>query len=151
MRNLILALAVVALIPLASGAAYLKLGDIKGEATDRGNDIDVLAWSWGMVRQRGDTVLGDVVVVRELDKSSTKLMAAATSDTEILSMQLRQQQSDSFFDIFIDNARVTSYQITSDGDVVTEEVSFSYSKISFEYSQQRADGSFDTEIVSLQA
>jgi hypothetical protein len=35
--------------PAIAGPAYLKLGDIKGESTDKGHkdQIEILSWSWG--------------------------------------------------------------------------------------------------------
>jgi hypothetical protein len=65
-----------------SSGGYIKLGDIKGEATDRGHEgwIDILSVSHsitrpmssgisGSTRQRGSVTFGDVVLVKELDKS----------------------------------------------------------------------------------
>jgi type VI secretion system secreted protein Hcp len=64
----------------------MKLGDIKGEATDQGHKDWILIESMSspihrsvpegakdQQRTKGHTTLGDVVVVRQLDKSSTKL------------------------------------------------------------------------------
>ena len=73
-------------VPEADAAAFMKLGDIKGEATDSKHKEWIIIESMSSAisrtvddkgkdaqRSRGDTTLGDVVVVRELDKSSTKL------------------------------------------------------------------------------
>ncbi len=74
-------------------AAYIKIGDIKGESKDKGHtdEIDVLAWSWGIhrpgggatgqSRSRGEVTLGDVVVVKEIDKSTPKLAEAVGNGT----------------------------------------------------------------------
>ena len=74
--------------------AFLKLGDIKGEATDDGHKEWILIESMSapitrsipagakdQQRTKGDTMLGDVVIVRQLDKSSTKLQEAAANGT----------------------------------------------------------------------
>jgi type VI secretion system secreted protein Hcp len=74
--------------------AFLKLGDIKGEATDQGHKDWIIIESMSaplhrtvpegakdQQRSRGHTVLGDVVVVRQLDKSSTKLQEACANGT----------------------------------------------------------------------
>ena len=72
--------------------AFMKMGDIKGEATDEGHKewIIIDSLSAGISRSipqgakdqqrtKGETMLGDVVVVRQLDKSSTKLQEACAS------------------------------------------------------------------------
>ena len=73
-------------------AAFLKLGDIKGEATDDGHKDWIIINSMSspimrsipqgakdQQRTKGDTTLGDVAVERQLDKSSTKLQEACAS------------------------------------------------------------------------
>ena len=72
--------------------AFVKLGDIKGEATDDGHKDWILIESMSSPlfrsipegakdsqRTKGDTTLGDIVVVRQLDKSSTKLQEACAN------------------------------------------------------------------------
>ena len=78
--------------PEADAAAFMKLGDIKGEATDNEHKDWIIIESMSSAisrstsdnakdtqRSRGDTTLGDIVVVRELDKSSTKLQEACAN------------------------------------------------------------------------
>ena len=73
-------------------AAFLQLEGIEGEATDKKHDKWIIIQSMGSPifrsipegardsqRSRGDTTLGDVVVVRELDKSSVKLQESAAN------------------------------------------------------------------------
>lgn len=73
---------------------YMKLGDIKGESTDSGHKDWILVESMSapifrsipegakdQQRTKGHTTLGDVVVVRQLDKSSTKLQEACANGT----------------------------------------------------------------------
>src|SRR5690606_12881068 len=74
--------------------AFMKLGDIKGEATDADHKdwVIIEAMSSPMFRSipegakdqqrtKGETTLGDIVVVRQLDKSSTKLQEACANGT----------------------------------------------------------------------
>ena len=74
--------------------AYLKLGDIKGEASDSGHKDWVIIQSMSSPiyrsipegakdhqRTKGETTLGDIAIVRELDKSSTKLQEACANGT----------------------------------------------------------------------
>ena len=74
--------------------AYIKLGDIKGEATDDGHKDWILIESMSSPifrsiaegakdsqRTKGQTTLGDIVCVRQLDKSSTKLQEGCANGT----------------------------------------------------------------------
>lgn len=133
----------VMLVPVVSGAAYIKFDGVDGEATDADHkdEIDVLAWSWGVQRTRGDVVLGDVVVVRELDKSSTKLVEGVQSGGSVGDITLRTEVGREYLVIHMEEAIVSSYQIkTSSDDRPTEEVSFYYNKISWTYQSTGADG-----------
>src|SRR4029453_7230661 len=65
---------------------FIKIGDIKGEARDKAHkeEIDVLAWSWGMSNSGSAHVGGgagagkvnvqDLSFTKYIDKSSTDLM-----------------------------------------------------------------------------
>ncbi len=74
--------------------AFMKLGDIKGEATDTGHKDWIIIESLSapifrsvpegakdQQRTKGETTLGDVVVTRQLDKSTTKLQEACANGT----------------------------------------------------------------------
>jgi len=85
----------LAISTTCTAAAFMKLGDIKGEATDNEHKdwIIIESMSSPLLRahsqtdsagqcqlalpERGDTTLGDVVVVKELDKSSPKIQQAS--------------------------------------------------------------------------
>lgn len=72
--------ALVALAPSAASAAdaYLKLGDIKGEAKDsaRKGEIEVLSWSWGATQ-----VGGAQVATGDLDGDGRADVAAGATPT----------------------------------------------------------------------
>ena len=74
--------------------AYMKLGDIKGEASDSDHKEWILLDSMSspmfrsvpsgakdQQRTKGETTLGDIAVSRQLDKSSTKLQEACANGT----------------------------------------------------------------------
>ena len=74
--------------------AFMKLKDIPGESTDGGHKDWILIESMSspihrsvpegakdQQRTKGHTTLGDVVVVRQLDKSSTKLQENCANGT----------------------------------------------------------------------
>ena len=74
--------------------AFMKLGDIKGEASDQDHKDWIIIESMSssifrsipsgakdQQRTKGETTLGDIVCVRQLDKSSTKLQEACANGT----------------------------------------------------------------------
>ena len=72
---------------------FLKIVGVNGEAKDKehGNEIDVLAWNWGMANKGSAHALGgagsgkvnvqDVQVTKYVDSASPKLMKACCSGT----------------------------------------------------------------------
>ncbi|HES58633.1 MAG TPA: DUF1559 domain-containing protein, partial [Firmicutes bacterium] len=83
----------VATDPLSSEQMRAVLSQGTTSASS-GNEIEVLSWSWGETndsthatgtsgssRHRGDTTLGDVVCVKEVDKSTPKLQEAICDGT----------------------------------------------------------------------
>jgi type VI secretion system secreted protein Hcp len=125
-------------------AAFMKLGDIKGEATDQGHKEWILIESMSsplhrtvpegakdQQRSRGNTVLGDVVVVRQLDKSSTKLQENCANGTffkEVLidfCTQVKNKQ-EPYLKYKLENAIITSYSfhgVESGAPLPTEQIS----------------------------
>jgi type VI secretion system secreted protein Hcp len=75
-------------------AAFIKLKGIEGEANDKDHDKWITVESMsapifrnvpdgarGVERSRGNTTTGDVAIVRQLDKSSTKIQEACANGT----------------------------------------------------------------------
>ncbi len=164
-RKLSVLLILPAMISLCSAGAYLKLGDIKGESTDNDHKdwiiiesmsapaAEVLPNSDGTcrvgLRQRGDTTLGDIVVVRELDKSSTKLQEAVCNGTsygeatvDLVSAARPGSKPGALrytlLDVFVENYRITA-GTNARGEVVPmESFSLNYGAVRFEYLPQKS-------------
>jgi type VI secretion system secreted protein Hcp len=135
-------------------AAYLKLAGIDGEATDKAHDkwIIIEAMSSPIFRSnpqgakdqqrmRGETTLGDVSVVRELDKSSVKLQEACANGTlfpevEIhFTSQLGDKQ-ETYLKYKLKDVIITSYafQGNSSGQPLpTEQVTMGYTEAEWTY------------------
>lgn len=154
-------------------AAFLKLGDIKGEATDKEHKDWVIIESMSapifrsipegardQQRSRGDTSLGDVVIVRELDKSSVKLQESCANGTFFNKAQLvlTSQVGDAqkpYLKYELENVIVTSYGFhgNASGDPLpTEEITLNCTKVTWTYTtldpktgepQGDTDGSYD--------
>jgi type VI secretion system Hcp family effector len=135
-------------------AAYMKLGDIKGEATDSKHKDWIIIQSMSSPvyrsipegakdsqRSRGDTTLGDIAVVRELDKSSVKLQEACANGTffqevEIAFTSQVGNAQEPYLKYKLSDVIVSSYSFHGNaaGDPLpSEEVTLSYTKVEWTY------------------
>ena len=134
-------------------AAFMKLGDIDGEATDNEHKDWIIIESMsssvtrsfddaeGTTRSRGDTTLGDVVVVRELDKASVKLQQACAHGTVFAEAQLdfttqTGGRQATYLTHKLKNVIVTSYSMSADGagdTRPTEQVTLGYTEGEWTY------------------
>mgnify|MGYP005650768029 CR=1 FL=1 len=134
--------------------AFVKLGDIKGEATDDGHKDWILIESMSSPlfrsipegakdsqRTKGDTTLGDIVVVRQLDKASTKLQEACAngsffSEVEIHFFTTMKNKQEPYLTYKLKDVIVTSYSFhgNSSGDPLpSEEVTLGYTEVEWTY------------------
>lgn len=157
---------------MAVGDMFLKIeaarqGAIKGEAQDEKHkdEIDVLTWSWGMRAETGlagagqgsKATLDELGIVKRVDGASTGLMAAMRNNELIKKASLTVRKSGGapleYFRIVIQNARVTSISLESQGDELVERLSLAFQRINVEYTPQGPDGKarggmmFETEII----
>lgn len=135
-----------------------KSGAIKGESQDQqhAKEIDVVSWSWGMDSQsslgggsaKGKATIRDLKIVKRVDSASTPLMAALRNNEMIAKAVLTQRKAGKtaleFLKVTIEQGRVTSLTIEAGrGQDVTdlfEHVSFTFNKITVEYTPQGKDG-----------
>jgi type VI secretion system secreted protein Hcp len=146
-----------------AGDMFLKMkgakhGDINGEAQDQKhkNEIEVLAWSWGMQGKAalgggmatGKATMRELRITKRVDKSSTALMSALRTNETIKEATLTLRKIGKtpleYLKIKIEEGRVVALDLEA-GDVsgsptLLERVSFSFNKISIEYTPQGADG-----------
>lgn len=147
--------------------AFLKLGDIKGESVDHAHkeEIDVLAWSWGMA-QSGTTHSGrgggsgkvsvqDLSVTKYVDKSTTALMLHCCSGKHIPEAVLTVRKSAG--DKPLEYVKITMKEILVAGlstggsggeDRLTENVTLNFAQVKYEYTPQKADGGADATLES---
>jgi type VI secretion system secreted protein Hcp len=138
-----------------------KSGVIKGEAQDQAhvNEIDVVRWSWGMESKaalgggtaaKGRAIVRELKIVKRFDSASTPLMSALRNNEMITKAVLVQRKAGKgqleFLKITIEQGRVTELTVEA-GDEddqnnadLLEYVSFSFNKISVEYTPQGKDG-----------
>ena len=134
--------------------AFMKLGDIKGEATDDGHKdwiiIDSLQAGVGrsipsgakdQQRTKGDTTLMDVVCVRNLDKSSTKLQEACANGTFFKEVEIHlcttvKNKQEPYLKYKLYDAIVSSYSFSgnaSGSPLPMESLSLNYTKVEWTY------------------
>lgn len=143
----------------ASGA-YIKIGDIKGEATDESHKewINLISVSQaiqrpgggasGSTRQRASATFGDIVVTKELDKSSPKLQEAIATgqvfpllELDLTSLSTGDGKSAPYLRWELKNVIVTNYRINGSADGSTrptETFSLNYEEIKVTYTEQDA-------------
>lgn len=122
-------------------AGYIKFDGIDGEAQDKAHkgwsdiqqfsqDIAKPAVGTGATRRRGDVILEDLVVVKEIDKSSPKLAEAVCKGRVFNKVEIEVTAS------YTDAGRVTFYRV--------ELLKAAVSSYSFTGSVQSADVPMET-------
>ena len=134
--------------------AVSKLGDIKGEATDTDHKDWIIIQSMSSPimrsvpegakdhqRTKGETTLGDISVVRELDKSSTKLQEACANGTFFQEVEVHfcstvGNKQEPYLKYKLKDVIVSSYSIhaNSSGDPLpSEAITLGYTEVEWTY------------------
>ena len=140
---------------------FIKIGTLTGESRDKthANEIDVLAWSWGMSNS-GSAHLGggagsgkvnvqDLSFTKYIDASSNALINAACVGTHFPTVTLTVRKAGGtpleYVVITLTEVIITSVSTGGSGgeDRLTENVTLNFSKFKFSYQPQKADGSKD--------
>lgn len=139
---------------------FLKIKDIEGESTARHvapGHIDVHSMSFGVTQplqigrtgtglSAGKATFGEIHFTKYTDKSSPKLYQAAGKGTHIESavfvgFKAAGDTPQLYFKVTLSDVMVSSFQNGgAGGSEMTEQLSFGYSKIEFEYVEQKKDG-----------
>jgi type VI secretion system secreted protein Hcp len=138
---------------------FLKLTGIEGESTDskHKNEIDVESFSWGASNSgthaggggggAGKVAMQDFNFVMRASKATPKLMQACATGQHIpegiLVCRKAGEEQQDFLTIKMSDLLVSSYQTGgSNGEIVPmDSVGLNFSKIEFEYKEQKPDGS----------
>lgn len=142
---------------LSNYEIFLQIEGISGESTDAEHEdwIDAVSYSCGVALPAGSTSAGstritiraeheDFVVVKSLDKSSPKLALYCCQAQHIPSVRVElcraSEDRQKFMEYLMEDVIVTS--VRTSGDVLSgkamlpeEEVSFSYGKITWTYTE----------------
>ena len=137
---------------------FLKLDGIEGESHDSKHkgEIDVQSWSWGETQHgthregggggAGKVSMQDFHFVMNVCKASPKLMLACATGEHIkkavLTCRKAGKEQQEFYKITFADLLVSSFQTggSAHSDVPTDQISLNYSKIEWEYKEQKPDG-----------
>jgi len=129
-----------------------RSGEIVGESIDdhfRGQ-IDVESWSWGMSapsavsgQRTGRVQLGELRIVKRVDKASTSLMTVMSTNEVMSNVVLTVRKSDGnrttpYFFIKLTQARISGYSVSSSFGsggmpVLTEDLALSFKSVTIDY------------------
>jgi type VI secretion system secreted protein Hcp len=134
--------------------AFMKLGDIKGEATDADHKDWILLESMSapiyrsvpagakdQQRTKGETTCGDIVVSRQLDKSSTKLQEACANGTFFKEVEIHfcttvKNKQEPYLTYKLADVIVSSYSFhgtASGSPLPSEQITLGYTKVEWNY------------------
>ena len=141
---------------------FLKLGNIKGESLDKvhKDEIDVLAWSWGLSSGTGTTKKGvvppacvqDLSFTKYVDRASPDIILAGVSGALIPTARLTMRRAGEipleFLRFDMTNVTVSSYSTGGSGgeDRLTENVTLRFDTLNGVYRQQTSTGAPGPEI-----
>jgi len=146
-------LALVGYVNDAEAAAYIKIEGIDGEATDAKHKewIEVLSFSQSIhrgdsgssVRTTASVVFEDIVLTKELDKSSPKLAESVATGKVIPKVEFELTSSAGiYYKYELTNVMVTSYSVSGTADDrPIEQVSLNFEQIKTTYTEYGSDGS----------
>ena len=143
---------------------FLKLdAKVKGESQDESHkdEIDVLAWSWGM-SQSGSFHVGsgggagkasflDISVTKWIDKSSTALMLYTAQGKQFpeATLTVRKAGEAPLEYLIITRKKVMVTSVSTGGsggeDRLTENISLNFAEVVVKYTPQKEDGTGDAE------
>ena len=142
----------------------IKIDGVDGESKIDGHEdeIDVLAWSWG-VTQSGSMHVGggggsgkaniqDISITKYVDKASTNLLRkccnGAHLNEAVLTVRKSGESPVDYVTMTLSPVMVTSVSTGGSGgeDRLTENVTLNFGKVKYSYTPQKEDGSADAAI-----
>jgi type VI secretion system secreted protein Hcp len=142
-------------------AAYIKFDGIDGEAQDKDHKAwsDIISFSQGLsqpgsgatgqTRRRGDVIVHDVVVNKEMDKASPKIAESICNGKVFPKVEIHLTASYTeagrvtYYAYELKNVLVTSYQVSGSGQsesVPMEDFSLNFEEIKVTYTENDAKG-----------
>jgi len=143
---------------------FLKIDTVPGESQDHKHkdEIHLESWSWGE-RQEGASAadggggagkvsMQDFHFTMKMNKATPKLFLACANGEHIkkavLTCRKAGKEQQEFLIVTFTDLLISSYQTGGNAsDVIpTDQISFNFAKIEFEYKPQKADGTLDAAV-----
>lgn len=144
---------------------FLKIETVKGESLDSAHkdEIDVLAWSWGMSQSgsfhvgggggAGKVNVQDMSITKYTDRSTPNLLKSCCSGDHFTKAVLTVRKAGGkkpveYLKITMNKVLVTSVSSGGSGgeDRLTENTTLNFQSYKVEYTPQKPDGSSDASI-----
>ena len=137
---------------------FLKLDGIEGESPDSKHkgEIEIESFSWGATQTgshaagggggAGKVSMQDFHFVMKVNKASPKLMLACANGEHLKSALLTARKAgkdqQEYLKVTMSDLLVSSYQTggSNGGEVPMDQISLNFSKLEYEYKEQKADG-----------
>jgi len=127
---------------------YIKVGDIKGESTERAHKDWIICEKFsqgleqaqlasGAARQRRSVVLNDLIITKKLDKATPMLMEICAKGQTLPQVELHMVANGNIkYKLTLNNVRISGINtstICEPDCKLVDEVAFSYSQITWVY------------------
>ena len=145
---------------------FLKIDGIPGESQDakHKDEIQLESWSWGETQGgahsagggggSGKVVMQDFHFTQKANKASPQLFLSCATGKHIAKAELTCRKAggkqEAFMKIYLGDMLISSFQTggSAGGDPLpTEQVSFNFTTIKYEYSVQKKDGGLESPII----
>jgi len=145
---------------------FLKIDGIPGESRDakHKSEIDLMAFSWGATNQgghggggggggSGKVSMQDFQFTTRVNKASPLLFLSCATGKHlkqaILTARKAGKGQQEFLVFKFTDVLISSYQVggsEAEADAPTDQISFNFAQVQYEYREQKADGSAGTPI-----
>jgi type VI secretion system secreted protein Hcp len=135
---------------------FLKLDGIQGESKDQKhqNEIEIMSWSFGQTNSgtfasgggggAAKVSMGDFNFSMMTNKASPPLFLACATGKHIGSAVLTCRKAggeqQEYLKVNFKDVLISSWQISGTGEIPSESFSLNFATISWEYNEQKADG-----------
>jgi type VI secretion system secreted protein Hcp len=131
------------------------VGESRADIAAKGFNIDIQSWSWGMTRpvltnatvkrQLSPVSTKDISFSKYLDSSSPGLMNALTKGTIVSEVKLLLRNTgidrlETFLQLTLKNAVITSYTIDNSSERPTESFTINFTEVTLDYTPFNAAG-----------
>jgi len=134
--------------------AYLIVDGTPGPSTSKTDAIDILSFSWGASNtavigvgssggeaRAGRANLGDLTIMKVADKTSPLLFDHCCTGNYLKKIDVIYDKpmgdsQEDYFKIHLEDALITSIQLSGSSENPVESISFAYSKVKFSYNPE---------------